>query len=161
MKKLKAFSLIEIMIVLGIITMILGLTTTYFFNFRSGAALKISANNIMAALNQARSLAITQQIEHEVVLDISESKYSVYAKLDTTTRQQVTAWAKVSDGVIITSTTLPIDTDLPDSNPAEVFNPTGSAESNASIYLQNSAGEEYTITIVNATGRVKIYNYRK
>ncbi|MBU1045197.1 MAG: GspH/FimT family protein [Candidatus Omnitrophica bacterium] len=160
MKKLKAFSLIEIIVVLGIITMILGMTTVYFFNYKAGAALKISANNIMAALNQARSWAITRQIEHGVVFDLANSEYRVFAKPDLATRQFVNKEMKTSSGVVIESTTLPNDA-LISNNPVAVFNITGSAEANASIFLKNSQGEYYTLTIVNATGRVRIFNYQK
>jgi len=159
MKKKSAFSLIEMMIVLGIITMMIGLTTAYFFNFRSGAALKISANNIMAALNLARSLAITQQVEHGVAFDINDSAYRVFIKPDTGNPQFVTKQMKTLSGVVIESTNLPIDSNSTFSARVEVFNPTGNAENNGSIYLKNSEGKYYTITIVNATGRIRIYNY--
>ncbi|MBU1087385.1 MAG: prepilin-type N-terminal cleavage/methylation domain-containing protein [Candidatus Omnitrophica bacterium] len=161
MKKIKAVSLIEMMVVLGIITMLMGLTTVYFFNYKAGAALKISANNIMAALNQARSLAITHQIEHGVAFDPANSEYFIFAKPDQLTRQLITTSMKTASGVIIESTTLPVDSHVLISRPAEIFNITGSAEDNASIFLKNSQGKYYTLTIVNATGRIKIYNYQK
>lgn len=161
MKKSQAFSLIELMVVMSIITMLLGLTTIYFFKYKAGASLKISANNIMAALNQARSLAITKRVEHGVAFDVSNSDYFVFAKPDSATRQIVTAPLTTSSGVIIHSTNLPIDSHTLINYPAQIFNITGSAESNASIFLKNSQEKYYTLTIINTTGRVRIYNYQK
>jgi prepilin-type N-terminal cleavage/methylation domain-containing protein len=161
MKNSQGFTLIEMIVVLGIISAVLGITTVYFFNYKSGAALKISANNIVAALNQARSLAITRRVEHGVAFDSVNSAYFVFAKPDSATRQLVTSPLKTSSGVVIESTNLPIDPQALINLPAEIFNITGSAESNASIYLVNSQGKYYTLTIINTTGRVRIYNYKR
>ena len=109
MKNSQAFSLIELLVVLGIITMLMGLTTVHFFNYKAGSALKISANNIVAALNQARSLAITKQVEHGVAFDVVNSDYFVFKKSDSANRQIVTTLLTTSSGVIIESTNLPID----------------------------------------------------
>ncbi|MFH1061461.1 MAG: prepilin-type N-terminal cleavage/methylation domain-containing protein [Candidatus Omnitrophota bacterium] len=161
MKNSQAFSLMELMVVMGIITMLMGITTVYFFNYKAGASLKISANNIMAALNQARSLAITKQVEHGVAFDVVNSEYFVFAKPDAATRQLVTTPLRTTSGVVIESTNLPVDAHALINHPAEIFNITGSAEDDASIYLVNSQGKYYTLTIIIPTGRVRIYNYNR
>jgi Tfp pilus assembly protein FimT len=160
MKKLAGFSLLEVVVVLGIITIILGMTTAYFFNYKSGAALKVSSQNVIAALNQARSLAITTKAEHGVAFDTADSVFRIYEKIDNS-RQWKSVWMKTADGVIIESTTLPVDSNSTINKPAAIFNINGSAESNASIYLKNSYGKYYTLTIINATGRIREYNYQR
>ena len=74
MKKSKSFSAIEIMVVLAIVSIVLGLTAVYFFNFKSGAVLRLAAHEVAGTLNQARSLAITHQETYDVVFDAGLSR---------------------------------------------------------------------------------------
>ncbi len=155
MKKIKSFTTIEMIIVLGIISIIMGLTTAYFFSFKSGSALKLSAKEIAAALGQARSLAITTQKNHEVAFNVTTSEYCIN-ELDEDNNfvQKVGIDHKIRNGIIIDRTTF--------SNDAAIFGITGNLRGAAgSVYIKNSNDKFSTIRTDNTTGRIKIYNYEK
>jgi Tfp pilus assembly protein FimT len=150
----------ELVVVLAIMSMLLGLSTAYFFSFKSGAALKIAAQDIVAALSQARSLAITTRDYHGVAFDDTQSEYFIFKKPDDATREIVSIHFKTKNGIIIESTTFDPDSHGAINKPTALFNPTGSGKG-GSIFLKNAKGRYNTITVVSATGRVRVFNYKK
>lgn len=148
MKNIKAFTLIEVIIVLGIISLIFGLTMAYLSNFRAGSTLKLSAEEIMATLNQARSLAITSKNTHKVVFDKMNNNYVVQDSLGA----NVDKVHKTGEGIIIDF----INFD----NNTVTFNSSGGANSGR-IILKDNKNKYYTIKGLNVTGRIKLLNYQE
>ncbi|MFH1458932.1 MAG: type II secretion system protein [Candidatus Omnitrophota bacterium] len=146
----KAFTIIELIVVLGIICLILGLTTAHFFNFKTASALKIEALNILSVLNQARSLAITNQENYKVVFDLINNKFVIKDNLDV----NVEIEKNLNNGISIDRTTFSMDT--------VIFNAQGGLSgARGKIFIKNSANKFYTINIENTTGRIKIYNFEQ
>jgi prepilin-type N-terminal cleavage/methylation domain-containing protein len=146
----QAFSMIEILVVLGIISLVLGLSTTYFFSFKSSSAVNIAAQEIVATLNQARSLAITRRNDYKVFFNVSANTYVVKDSSDS----DIDMLHHLGNGISFTKTTFGSDT--------VVFKPTGSLRNlNGSIYIKNSGGKFNTIRIANTTGRIKVYTYEE
>ena len=149
MNKNKAFSLIEMLVVLTIISLILGLTAAYIFNYRAGSALSLCANKIAAVLNQARQLSITNQSEYKVVFDLINNEFVVQDALnnDADTRH------KTGNSIIIESTTFTNDT--------VTFTATGGLSgTSGSIFIKDNKAKFFTVKILNATGRIKVLNFK-
>jgi len=148
------FTTMEIIIVLAIIAAILGLTTVYLFNFKSASGLKLAADEIAGVLNQARSLAITSQGKHKVVFDEGGNSYTLTDASGNTISSH-----NLKNGIIFYHPSKPNGPVTFNADTA-VFNSSGGAIA-GSVYLRSSQGKYYTVTVVSATGRVRIFNYRK
>ena len=151
MKNKRAFTLIEIFVVLGIMVMVLGITIVYFFNFRSKNAIEICAKEISSALNEARSRSITKLEAHKISFDTVTESYDL---LDSSNLIVFSYLAM--DGIDIDRTSF--------TSPANIveFNTSGALTGvRGSIYITNNVGEFCTITVEPSTGRIKIYTYEK
>lgn len=142
--------MVEILVVLGIISLVLGLATTYFFNFKSSSAVNIAAQEIVSALNQARSLAITKQDDFKVFFDVGANVYVVRDSSD----NAVDASHHLDNGIVFDRTSFDNDT--------VVFKSTGSIrELSGSVYIKNNSGKFNTVRVENTTGRIKVYQYEE
>ncbi|MBU4306043.1 MAG: hypothetical protein KJ893_10570 [Candidatus Omnitrophica bacterium] len=139
------FTTIELIVVMSIIIVMLGTTTFYYFNFRAAMGLQVCAQEIVAVLNQARSLAITKGENYKVFFDVANNSYLV--KRGNTA---VDAHA-LKEGVIIDRTTF--------KDNEAVFNSTGGLSDSGSVYIKNKQDKFTTIVIENTTGRIKVLNY--
>ena len=146
MKKIKFFTSIELLVVLGIISLLLGLTTVYYFNFKTAATLRLAAYELAAVLNQARSLAITNQANHSVVFDLAANEYEIQdASLAAVDEKHRLEEGIVFDSVGFAGTSLTTAT----------FFSTGTADA-GTVKLKDNKAQIYTITVINSTGRVKV-----
>jgi len=148
MNRSKSFSLIELLVVLTIVSLVIGLTTAYIFNFRKGSVLSLSAQEIAATFNQARSLSITKQAEYKVVFDNINNEYVVQDP----TNSNIDSGHNIGSGIIIDLINFTANT--------VTFKPTGSANGGR-IILKDNRGKYYTIKVLNVTGRIKILNYQE
>ena len=100
MKNIRAFSLIEVIVVMGIMVMVLGITVVYVFNFRGKSSLEVCAKEISGVLSLARSRAITKIDPHKVFFDINTEAYDLMDSNNTIIHSYL-----AMDGVDIESTT--------------------------------------------------------
>lgn len=68
-KKILGFSLIELLVVIGIIILVLGISTPYFVKFAKKSKLEAAAGNIATVLRSARTYAITNNTNYAVHFD--------------------------------------------------------------------------------------------
>ncbi|MFA4991561.1 MAG: GspH/FimT family pseudopilin [Candidatus Omnitrophota bacterium] len=73
--KRKAFTLIEMLVVLAIIGMFMGISVPFASGFGKGLRLKTAARAVSGVLRVARSNAVTLRRNHSVVFDAEENKY--------------------------------------------------------------------------------------
>jgi len=69
------FTLIELIIVIGIISSVTVISTLSIGNFLSQTHLKSSAEDIASTLRWARRLAITKRANYKVVFDTERGRY--------------------------------------------------------------------------------------
>ena len=62
----KAFTMVELMVVVGIIAIMSAIAAPTFSSFLDGVRVKTSAQDIYSALYTARSLAVSKGLEHRV-----------------------------------------------------------------------------------------------
>ncbi len=148
MRKIKFFTSIELVVVLAIISMLLGLTTVYFFNFKAATALKLAAYEVAATLNQARSLAITNQYKYSVVFDLAQNEYEIQ-DLTFATLDEV---HMLGEGIVFDLCNFSAN--------RATYSTTGSVNAGR-VILKDNKLKYYTVKVLNATGRVKVLNFQE
>lgn len=150
----KAFTLIEMLVVLAVIMMVLGISIPFFANFTKGAKLKTAAKDIATLLNTARSLSITERKNYAVVFDSTAPLPSYYI---VDQANQIYGKKYVLPSPIRFSrpqdpahtTTFPSD--------RAVFSSTGGLKTaSGSVWLADQKGQLRRITVSQSTGRVTI-----
>ena len=148
MKKMKFFTSIELIVVLGIISLMLGLTSVYYFNFKSDTALRLAAYEMLGTLNQARSLAITNQDRYKVVFDTANNKYEI----QDVNSSRIDEEHRLTEDIII---------DLMNFNGnSATYTSTGSVNAGR-VILKDNKSKYYTVKVLNVTGRVKVLNFQE
>lgn len=73
----RGFTLIELLVVMAVLTLVLVFVPPIFSSGLSTAALKAAARDVAAGLRQARSEAITQNMEVAVIIDVENRRYTI------------------------------------------------------------------------------------
>jgi Tfp pilus assembly protein FimT len=154
-----SFSLLELLVVLGIISSLTLLGSLFFYHHLSETLLKTSAQEIASTLIWARRLAITKRQSHRVVFQTEKKKYWI----EDNRGKQVEGVAYLKRNIVFADPELNkwgeenglIESGILDQ--AFSFYPQGTAEG-GSIYLREKNGDNwYTITVVPTTGKVRVY----
>lgn len=147
----RGFTLVELIIVIGIIGVMMGIAIPSFFSTTSKTALKRSTWDVMVELKASRQLAISRNMQFRNVFTLGATdKVARQFRVNTaspwqddTTRADTTIDSRVN----ITS---------PGASFSITFNPNGSATANT-ICLQNisDATSRMKIIIYSTTGRIE------
>lgn len=153
------FSLLELVIVVGIVLSVTSLSSLLFKGHFAETVLKTSAQDIASTLNWARRLAITRRKLYKVVFRVKEKKFWIEDDF----REMVGRPAYLHSGVIFANPGLHkwgeedglVEAGGGDS--AFSFYPQGTAEGGSIYIKEENSNNWYTITIVPSTGRVNVY----
>lgn len=155
----RGFSLIELIIVVGIISSVILLGSLYFHNHFPETLLKTSAQELASTLIWARRLAITKRKAHKVVFRPQRRTYWIENAED----KKVEKTVHLQEGVIPANPGLGKwgeENGIVESGTQDnvlLFYPQGTAEG-GSVYLKEKEGKRwYTITVTPTTGAVNIY----
>ncbi len=160
----RAFTLIELIVVLAIVGMVFGMSFPFFAKFTKGSRLKNASNSISTVLRTARSYAISKRKSCWVIVNDQATSSLYYAVKIYNVDGTLKSWYKLPQGIEIDSTTFsttkdvpfPHDSDSQTSKPVVEFKPTGGATANGSIYIKDSENNYKRIIVINVTGRVKV-----
>ncbi len=153
--------MIELVVVLGVVSVVIFLGILSVSNFLSRSRLKNSAEDIASTLRWARRLSITKRREYRVVFEPTRRKYWIEAKegiviegkhslLENVVFADPELWKREEEDGIV-------EFDDPDDGSLS-FYPQGTAET-GSIYLRNEdSGNWYTITTSSTTGYIRVYS---
>ncbi|MFQ6067767.1 MAG: GspH/FimT family pseudopilin [bacterium] len=154
------FTLMELIVVLGVVSVVIFLSILSVGSFLSRSRLKTSAEDIASTLRWARRLSITKRKEYRVVFDPARRKYWIEDKEGTV----IEGTHSLSENVVFADPELwkkgeedgIVEFDDPDDDSLS-FYPQGTAET-GSIYLKNEdSGSWYTITVSPTTGYIRVY----
>ncbi len=150
--KQKGFSLIEMMVVLGIIALVVGMSLPYFGRFNSGSGIRAAARQISSLLYTGRSMAITHRKPYAVVFNVNE--------------REVTLQDAASLEIVDKRYHIPaaISLENPDgSDPVSfkddrvIFTPTGGvAGETGTLWFKDKKNNTISITVHQSTGRIKV-----
>jgi prepilin-type N-terminal cleavage/methylation domain-containing protein len=161
MPRKPGFTLIELIVVLGVVSAVVFLGILSASNFLSRSRLKASAEDIASILRGARRLSITKRKEYRVVFDPTRRKYWIedeeemviegsHSLLENVVFADPDLWKREEEDGIV-------EFDDPDDDSFS-FYPQGTAEA-GSIYLKNEgSGRWYTITVSPTTGYIRVYS---
>jgi prepilin-type N-terminal cleavage/methylation domain-containing protein len=128
MKNNKGFSLIELVIVMSIAAVLMAIASPSMISSMESAEYREASQQALQILRQARSRAVTENLEYQVVFDISENSYSLQQgdRSSSSSSFSTVDSTDFSDSVILRHTT-----DCDDSSDLTIlFSPNGSALAN-------------------------------
>ncbi len=154
-KKAGGFTLIELIIVVGIVLVSLTLSMPAFRGVYQNSLIKNATRELAHSLAYARDLAILEGISYEVNFDVYESRYSISSVPDSMVIKQMTSVVKRS----FVYNYLPENVDFARlSNQKITFYPNGSSE-DFFIYLQDNKNNIYAVTIKGVYSQIKTFDY--
>lgn len=141
----RGFTLMEIMVAIGILLIVSGISWASFVKYQPSLALTAASRGLTTDLRLSQQLSITEQINHGIFFNISANEYQL-EKFDTET--VVLSVKKLPTNVVFCEIT-----GLPDNH--AIFNPYGSVLYSGSVCLANNRGQSKIIDI-KPSGFVKI-----
>lgn len=144
---MKGFTLIEIMVAIGIMLIVSGISWAGFIRYQPSLALSAASRNLTTDLRLAQQLSITEQINHGIFFNTLTNEYQL-EKFSTET--VVLSVKKLPTNVVFCEIT-----GLPDNY--AIFNPYGSVLYSGSVCLANNRGQSKIIDI-KPSGFIKIQN---
>ncbi len=147
--KQKAFTILEIIIVLAIMAMFFAISVPLFSKFTEKAKLDTAARSVTSALRTARSYAITKSSIYDVKFDTSTTPNTYYIRDEAASI--IDKKYKLPSGVAFVN--------IGFTDGEAVFLSTGQLnESNPDTFVEviDNAGVSKRITVERTTGRTKI-----
>ena len=144
----KGFTVAEVLVVLALLTIISTIAVPAYAQWLNNAEYRMSARSVLYALREARSKAITTNLEHRVEFESVNRKYRV---------MQGNRASNSSDWSIVVYdwTILPPQVHMQANVEKIHLNPTGTANA-GTIKIQDAAAvARYEVRVAN-TGRIRI-----
>lgn len=139
----KGFTLIEMLIIIGIIAVLVGIGIPVFRSFQPVIQLNGAVRDLVTDLRYAQQIAITEQVNHCLQLFLTEKKYQIVQCGQTQPLLEVV---------------LPNEVEFLSANFTDdkvEFNPYGAVKESGTIVLENTKNQTKTIEI-RPSGFVKI-----
>ena len=142
-----AMTLVEILVVLGIIGLILSIAVPGLGTYANKARMKSATREIVGLVGLARSVAISSHEDHAVIVDAERKTVSV-ENLKT---------GKTLERVVSLPSALTVEVQVAGEPAAEsrvVFRPTGSLNGRTTSIVLADRDQRHTITVSSITGSV-------
>jgi type IV fimbrial biogenesis protein FimT len=141
--KTHAFTLIETLITIAVLTIIATISVPFLNDMSSAGSLNSAARELASDLRLAQQLSVTSQNNHQVIFDIYNNSYLLKDKeTENIIKQNI-----LKEPIILVSITTP-------DNQTVEFNATGAAISEGLITISNEKKEK--IIEIKPSGYVKI-----
>lgn len=144
----RAFSLIELLVVVAVIAIITAVGVPYFVSYWRNATIRAGAEELTTVLNGARQLAIAQNRNVCVVRDTTRIRY----RFDTCTGTPWTGAGTDASGYI----TLANQVQVTAATANVIFNYLGAASPGGTYTVQNQTDGRTLSVIVAASGRITV-----
>jgi prepilin-type N-terminal cleavage/methylation domain-containing protein len=154
------FTLIELIMVIALVGILAALSLPYFKDWTQNARYREAARDLASVLRDARSRAISQNLEHRVEFEVSDRKYRMTrgtrAYNNSSFPVVVRDWVDLTSRNIKLKGTLNCDSDV---DRIISFNPNGTSNMEYICIMDGSSTPvmKYRVGVQNAsTGRVEI-----
>jgi Tfp pilus assembly protein FimT len=150
-------TLIELTIIAVVISVLAAMAVPRWLEYLPQLRTKAAVREAVSALREARSLAIAQKVPYGVYFNVDKGACCLFANTADPANplfsdaDSVLTNEELGNGVHMGYTTF--------SNNCVIFDPSGAASSSGAI-IMNSANYQsmYTVSVLQATGRVKLHN---
>ena len=142
-------TLVELLVVLGIIGLILGISVPGMTTYPNQVRLKAATREVVGLLSLARSLAISSHADHAVLIDPERRQITV----------ENTVSGEALERVIRLPTSMSIEVEVagePAQETRVVFRPTGSLAGRTTSIILADRHTSHTVTISSITGAVSV-----
>jgi Tfp pilus assembly protein FimT len=150
-------TLIELTIIAVVISVLAAMAVPSWLEYLPQLRTKAAVREAVSSLREARSLAIAQKVPYGVYFDVANGTCCLFANtVDPanpfyTDADSVVTDEKIGGGVHMGYTTF--------SNDCVVFDPNGAASGSGAIVMNSENYQSmYTISVLQATGRVKLHD---
>lgn len=149
----RAFTLVEMLVVLAVIAMLLGISLPFTAGFGKGLRIKTAARAILGTLRVAKSNAITHREKYAVIFDVENNEYWIEDSEGRTLERKRRLPGSIKFEVHDTEGQDPITFE----DDRVVFYSTGAVEgTSGSVTITDRQGNSRTISIIASTGRIRI-----
>ncbi|HHW02640.1 MAG TPA: type II secretion system protein [Thermoanaerobacterales bacterium] len=145
-KHRKGFSTVELLAVLVIFSIIAAIATQNFNYILSRVKINTTIMELVANIRHAQQIALGERINCYVVFDNKNKFYSI--RVDANPTPKILKWVNFDKRIDITTSF---------AENRFHFTSLGAPSAGGTIYIKDSSGRTYRITIQVATGRVKVY----
>ena len=142
-------TLIEILVVLGVIGLILGMGVPALLGYGKGVRLKTTTQQIVGFVTLARSLAIGSRQDHAVIMDPERREVSIVNQASGETFERVVHMPEALSVEMRVGGEPATDWQL-------VFRPSGSLAGRTVSIVLSDGTREQTIAVTGATGAVSV-----
>ena len=144
-----AMTLVELLVVLGIIGLILGMSVPALSTYTKQVRLKTAIRQVVGVVSLARSLAISSHEEHALVVDAEHQEIRIVNLVSGEPLEHVVRLpSSVSVAVQVGGQEAP--------EPKVVFRPTGSLAGRTTSIILTDHQRQHTITVSGVTGAVSV-----
>jgi len=149
----RAFTLVEMLVVLAIIGMIMAISVPFTSSFGKGLRIKTATRAVVGIINLAKSNAVTFRKNYSAVFDVKEKQYWIEDDTGRLYEKKYFLPASVSFTVKGDDQADPVTFE----NDRIMFNASGSAGGiSGSVTLTDKQGDSRTISVAGATGKITI-----
>jgi prepilin-type N-terminal cleavage/methylation domain-containing protein len=162
----RGFSLVELVIVIGMIAVILAIATPSIVSWRNNLYFRQSAKRVLSTLREARSAAISRNVQRAVVFKPNSSCFEIFSSSQRY-NTQASGWFTSPGKKTVAPASVTIKSGSAGTSSANVyvkFNPNGTAvltafdnttPSDPNVSINDQSVQKYLIT-VTATGRITL-----
>ena len=161
-KKRDAFSLIELILVLALISIFFSLVAPRLGGTLGNVTLKSCARDLAVTLNFAHYSAIYKGVNYRVNYDLDNEAFWVSAEVESSVYQPVIErWGEkrfLFQGINLRDVTTVRETQKTQGLEYTNFSPSGRGEK-CMVYLDNNKGEVFTVIVSRAMGNARVLDY--
>lgn len=149
----RAFTLVEMLVVLAIVGMIMAISIPFTSGFGKGLRIKTATRAVAGIMNVAKSNAVTFRKNYSVVFDVKKSQYWIEDSSGQIYEKKYYLPGSIKFEVQGDKEADPVTFE----NDRVVFNSSGAAEgASGSVTLLDKQGDSRTISVTGATGKITI-----
>lgn len=145
----RGMTLVELLVVLGIIALVLGISVPGLTGYAKSLRLKTATRQVVGLLSLARSSAISARADHAVAFDAERQEL---------TMTNVTS-GEVSERVVKLPTSVTLEFQVggeASAEPKVTFRSTGSLTGRTTSLVLSDEHRQHTVTVTGATGAVTV-----
>jgi type II secretion system protein H len=145
----EGFTLVELLVVLGIIGLIAGMSVPAMVGYAKHVRLKAATRQVIGLVSLARSTAISSRTEHAVVVDLAAREIRIVNM----------ASGEALDHLVRLATSVSVDLQVGGESvapPQFVFRPTGALSGRTVKLILANPERQVAITVTGTTGSVSL-----